>query len=272
VSANVLNERVRLETHNHVALVLLDRPDKFNAVDTAMIDGLVAAATAITEDPEVRAVVLAGSGKHFCAGIDLTVFDQGEAVLGPEMMGSQPGTDANYFQQPALVWRELPVPVIAAVHGICYGAGLQIALGADIRVAAPESSLSVMEIKWGIIPDMGISVTARGLLRPDRLKELAMTGRVVSGEEALELGLVTEVADAPADRAQAIATTIAGRSPDAVTAIKSLLNTAPDLPRAEALRLEAELQLGLLGRPNQAEAMQANLEKRAPEFAPRQRR
>jgi enoyl-CoA hydratase/carnithine racemase len=264
-----MNERVSLETQGHVARVTLNRPDKFNAVDTGMIDGLVAAGEAITANRDVRAVVLAGNGEHFCAGIDLGIFQQGAEGPGPELMAPQAGSDANYFQRPALVWHDLPVPVIAALHGICYGAGLQIALGADVRIAAPDCRLSVMEIKWGIIPDMGMSVTARGLVRPDRLKELAMTGRVVSGEEAFGLGLVTEVAEAPAERALALATAIAGRSPDAVAATKSLLNAVPGVSRDAALRLEAELQLGLLGRPNQVEAVRANLEKREPDFAAR---
>ncbi len=190
-----MSDRVTLATTDHVAFVTLDRADKFNAVDIAMIDGLVAAGEAVAADPEVRAVVLQGEGEHFCAGIDLGIFQSEENVLSPELMAPQPGTDANYFQRPALIWRELPVPVIAALHGICYGAGLQIAFGADMRVASPDCRLSVMEIKWGIIPDMGMSVSARGIVRPDRLKELAMTGRVLDGHEAEALGVVTEVAE-----------------------------------------------------------------------------
>ncbi len=264
-----MNDRVKLETRDHVAFVTLDRADKFNAVDIAMIDGLVAAGEAVAADPEVRAVVLQGDGEHFCAGIDLSVFQAGDKILGPEMMAPQSGTDANYFQRPSLIWRELPVPVIAALHGICYGAGLQIAFGADMRIATPDCRLSVMEIKWGIIPDMGMSVSARGVVRPDHLKELAMTGRVISGDEAKDLGVVTEVGASPADRAAEIAAAIAGRSPDAVPAIKKLLNSALEGPQDAALRLEAELQMSVLGTPNQMEAVAANLEKREPRFAPR---
>lgn len=264
-----MSDRVLLETRDHVAFVTLDRADKFNAVDIAMIDGLVAAGETIAADPEVRAVVLQGNGEHFCAGIDLGIFQSGESVLGPELMAPRPGTHANYFQRPALIWRDLPVPVIAALHGICYGAGLQIAFGADIRVASPDCRLSVMEIKWGIIPDMGMSVSARGLVRPDHLKELALTGRILDGNAARELGVVTEVAASPMGRAAEIATAIASRSPDAVPAIKRLLNAALEGPEDEALKLEAELQMSVLGGANQAEAVAANLEQREPRFTSR---
>ncbi len=264
-----MNDRVTLDIKDHVAVVTLDRADKFNAVDLQMIDGLVAAAEAVAANPDVRAVVLTGSGEHFCAGIDLSVFQSPDTVLSPQLMAPQEGGDANYFQRPATVWRDLSVPVIAALHGICYGAGLQIAFGADVRIASPESSLSIMEVKWGIIPDMGMTVTARGLVRPDCLKELAMTGRVLDGEAARVLGVVTELAEAPLARSMELARDIAGKSPDAVAAIKTLMNEALDAPPSAALRLEANLQQKVLGGANQVEAVRANLEKRAPDFRPR---
>ena len=165
-----MTDRVRVDISERIAHVTLNRPDKFNAVDTGMFDGLIAAGQSLGGNPDVRAVVLSGEGEHFCAGIDLGIFQAGDSILGPDHMSPMEGSDANYFQRAAMVWREMPVPVIAALHGICYGAGLQIALGADVRVAAPDTRLSVMEVKWGIVPDMGITVTARGLVRPDRLK------------------------------------------------------------------------------------------------------
>ena len=265
-------DRVSVNIEDHVAHVSLDRPDKFNAVDLEMNEALIAAGEALRDDTGVRAVVLAGNGDNFCAGIDLGIFQSGDAVLGPELMSPMAGNSANFFQRAATVWREVPAPVITAIHGICYGAGLQIALGADLRIAAADAKLSIMEIKWGIVPDMGLTVTARGLVRPDELKELALTGRVVSGSEARELGLVTSTADDPVAAAGDLAKAIAARSPDATAGIKTLLNEGLDGPAAAALGLEARLQLGILGRPNQVEAVQANVEKRAPEFRPRQAR
>ncbi|MDZ7644217.1 MAG: enoyl-CoA hydratase-related protein [Woeseiaceae bacterium] len=172
----------------------------------------------------------------------------------------------EFFQHAALAWHELPVPVIAALHGVVYGAGLQIAMGADLRIAAPSTRCSVMEIRWGIIPDMGLTATMRHLMRLDALRELVYTGRVVDADEARTLGLVTTVADEPQDAAMALARAIAASSPDAVRAAKRLLRHGFDDPVAASLAREAELQLGLLGTPNQAEAVRANLEKRVPRF------
>jgi enoyl-CoA hydratase/carnithine racemase len=181
----------------------------------------------------------------------------------------QPRDDsgANFFQCAALVWRHLPVPVIAAVHGVAFGAGLQVAMGADLRFASGDSRWSVMEVKWGIIPDMGLSVTANGLVRPDQLKKLALSGAIIDGREAQQQGLVTEVHDDPLAAAFALAQTLATRSPDAVRAMKSLYNAAAEDRQAEALRREATLQAALLGAANQVEAVTANLHGREPEFA-----
>ncbi|MEO1246339.1 MAG: crotonase/enoyl-CoA hydratase family protein [Pseudomonadota bacterium] len=264
-----MTEHVSLRIEEHVAHVVLNRAEKYNAVNRGVIDGLLAAGEALTEDRNVRAVVLSGAGDNFCAGIDLAMFQSAEPVFGPEALKPQPGNIANYFQRAATIWQEVPVPVIAALHGICYGAGLQIAFGADLRIAAPDCKLSVMEVKWGIVPDMGMTVTARGLLRPDQLKELALTGRVFDGQTALELGAVTRLDTAPLEAATALAAQIASRSPDATASIKALLNDGLTLPPAEALRLEAELQMALLGSANQAEAVAANLGRREPEFGPR---
>lgn len=264
-----MNERVSVRVDANVAEVTMDRADKFNAVDIPMIEALIDAARRVAEDESVHAVVLAGAGENFCAGIDLDIFTAPEPPFSPAAMRPQPGSDANLFQSPALVWRQCPVPVIAAVQGICYGAGLQIALGADFRVVAPSSRMSVMEVEWGIVPDMGITVTARGLLRADRLKELALTGRVVDGAEALSLGLATRLADEPLDAARSLARDIAARSPDATAGIKHLLNAGLAADEADALALEAAIQLEILGGPNQAEAVRAKLEKRAPAFAAR---
>jgi enoyl-CoA hydratase/carnithine racemase len=177
------------------------------------------------------------------------------------------GSPANYAQQTAWVWREMPAPVIAAIHGVAYGGGLQIALGADIRIAARDARLSVMEIKWGLIPDMTGTQTLRHLVRLDVAKELTFSGRIVAGDEAAALGLVTRLSEHPHDAAMTLARDIAGKSPDAIRAAKKLLNDAVDSSFADGLRREEALQRSLLGSPNQVEAVRANLEKRDPSFA-----
>jgi enoyl-CoA hydratase/carnithine racemase len=164
------------------------------------------------------------------------------------------------------VWKELPVPVIAALHGVAYGGGLQIALGADLRFVTPDARLSVMEIKWGLVPDMSGTQLLRHLVRLDVAKELTFTGRVVSGAEAVELGLATHLSDTPREAALALAREIAQKSPSAIRAGKKLLDAAVIAGVEEGLALEQELQTTLLGRPNQVEAVRANLEKREPRF------
>lgn len=262
-----MSDRVIISSNGPVAIVTLNRPDKHNAVDLQMFAALSAAGAKLARDPSVRVIVLEGAGPSFCAGVDISIFEERGGALGPKQMAPGETTPANFFQHAAYVWREVPVPVICALHGTVFGAGLQIALGADIRYATPDCRLSIMEIKWGIIPDMAISKTLAGVVAMDRVKELAMTGRIVTGDEACGLGLVTAVYDDPASAARETAELIASRSPDAVRAIKKLLNNAVHLSTEDALRLEAQLQLALLGGANQREAVLANMEKRRPEFA-----
>ena len=251
----------------HVAHVTLNRPDKHNAVNMEMFTGLAAAGDDISADAGIRAVVLSDAGGNFCAGIDISLFGSGETHIDESSMAPVDGSPANLFQRAAYVWREVPVPVVCALEGVAFGAGLQIALGADIRYAAPGTRLSVMEIKWGLIPDMAISTTARHVVPVDKLKELAYTGRVVDASEAQAIGLVTSLHDDPLAAAMATAAEIAGKSPTAVRAIKRLFHEAWDDSDAAALRLEAALQSGLMGTPNQVESVRANMEKRAPRFA-----
>jgi enoyl-CoA hydratase/carnithine racemase len=258
-------DRVAIEITDHVALVTLTRPEKHNALDVAMFEAITAAAERLGDEPGVRAVVLHGEGPSFCSGLD---------VAG--VMANQPGADAlmdplrgevpNWFQRAAHRWIEVPVPVIAAIHGHCLGGGLQIALAADVRIAAPDARLAVLEVKWGLIPDMAITRTLPRLVRIDVAKELAYTGRSVSGSEAHELGLVTHVADDPLSAARELAAEIAGRSPDAVRGMKRLFNESWSGSMQETLRLEADLQLGLLGTPNQLEAVRAGLTREPPAF------
>jgi len=262
-----MSDRVIISGDGPVTVVTLNRPDKHNAVDLQMFAALSAAGAKLARDPAVRAIVLEGAGPGFCAGVDVSILQGQSGALGPKQMAPGDTTPANFFQHAAYVWREVPVPVICALHGTVFGAGLQIALGADLRYATPDCRLSIMEIKWGIIPDMAISKTLAGVVATDRAKELAMTGRIVSGDEACALGLVTAVHDDPATAARETAELIASRSPDAVRAIKKLLDNAIHLSTADALQLEAQLQLALLGGANQREAALAIIEKRPPKFS-----
>jgi enoyl-CoA hydratase/carnithine racemase len=259
-------ERVRIEVADHVAEVRMVRGDKHNGLDWRMFLALNEAVDALREQHGVRVVVLCGDGPSFCAGLDFASFLGGDGDLTGDALERPNGELANRAQRVAFGWRQLPVPVIAAVHGACFGGGLQIALGADLRIAAPDTRVSVMEIRYGLVPDMSLWQTLPRLVRNDVARELAYTGRIVEAEEALALGLVTRVEADPVAVAQALAGEIAARSPDAIRRIKRLANLAPMAP-AEGLRLEEELQRELLGTPNQAAAVQATLAKQPAEFA-----
>ena len=259
-------QRVRIEVADHVAVVTLTRPEKHNALDLAMFEAIIAAAERLMTEPGLRAVVLCGDGPSFCSGID---------VMG--IVGAQNGLDGlveplrgevpNRFQRAAYDWIRVPVPVIAAIHGTCFGGGLQIALGADIRFATPDARLSVMEIKWGLVPDMSISRTLPRLVGIDVAKELTFTGRVLSGTEAAEVGVVTHVADDPLRGARELAAEIAAKSPDAVRGAKRLFDEGWTGSAEQTLSLEATIQLGLVGSPNQLAAVSAGISGQAAEFA-----
>jgi enoyl-CoA hydratase/carnithine racemase len=264
-----MSDRVTVEIENHVAELTLNRPEKHNAVDLAMFEALIDAGESLAGNSDVRAVVMHGAGDNFCAGIDLSIFQGGGLdSLDKNAFRPRDGSPANFFQSAAYVWRALPVPVIAAIEGVAFGAGLQIALGADIRYATPNAKLSIMEIKWGIIPDMAITATLRDIMPADRVKQLAFSGRIIAGSEAELIGLVTSVHEHPLDAAREFAKEIAGKSPDAIRAIKALVNDSWQDSVESALQREARLQMSLLGKPNQTEAVTANLEKRAPDFQP----
>lgn len=265
-----MGERIAVDVRDGIADVRLARPDKLNALDLAMFEALVDTGQRLADERGLRAVVLSGEGRAFSAGLDFASFmamgGGGDERPARGLLDREPGQAANWAQQAAWVWTELPVPVIAAVHGVAYGGGLQIALAADVRFVAPDARLSVREIQWGLIPDMTATQTLRFLVRLDVAKELTYTGRVVSGTEAVALGLATHVSDTPREAAFELAREIAGRSPSAVRAAKRLLNEAPRGSVEDGLRLEEQLQRGLMGRPNQIEAVQANLAKREPRF------
>jgi len=264
-----MSDRVTVAIESGVADVRLNRADKMNALDGAMFQALTETGRGLAEDRSLRAVVLSGEGRGFCAGLDVGSFGAMASGKGggPKLLERPEGDFATHAQLAAHVWSELPVPVIAALHGVVFGGGLQIALAADIRLVAADARLSVMEIKWGLIPDMTGTQTLRHLVRLDVAKELTFTGRIVSGDEAVALGLATRVSNEPHAEALVMARDIADRSPNAIRAGKQLLDQAPLVDLETGLRLEAKLQGALIGRPNQVEAVKANLEKRAPEFS-----
>lgn len=263
-----MSERVEVSVSGHIAEVALNRADKYNALDTAMFDAISAAGESLRTRDDIRAIVLYGKGDNFCSGLDISSFgDLGDnASFQATAAKAIYDTPANRFQHPSYVWQSLDVPVIAALQGVAFGGGSQIALGADMRIAHPAARLSVMEIKWGLIPDMGITQSLPRLVAIDVAKELLMTGRIVEAEECKALGLVTYIDDNPLQRARDIAAEIASKSPDAVKRMKALLDKSWHADAAQGLKLEAELQGEIIFKANQIEAVMANMEKRAPTF------
>ncbi len=264
--------RLTVDIEAGVADVRLDRAEKMNALDNAMFEGLAATARELADDSSVRAVVLSGNGRAFCAGLDFGSFramqQSGDSDSSTrELVQRTDENPANRAQFAAWGWHAMPVPVIAAVHGVAYGGGFQIALGADLRIVHPEARLSVREIVWGLIPDMAGPQLLQHVVRSDIAKELTFTGRVISGVEAAELGLVTRLSEEPLDDALALAREIAANSPHAIRAAKQVLDTARTADVREGLETEERLQVSLIGSPNQVEAVTANMEKRAPNFA-----
>jgi enoyl-CoA hydratase/carnithine racemase len=265
--------RVTVSIESGVADVRLNRPEKLNALDPGMFEALVEAAEGVSKDPSVRAVVLSGEGRGFCAGLDFSSF---QAMAGSERraepeaaspFGRREGSVANRGQMVAFAWTEMAVPVIAAIHGVALGGGLQIALGADIRIVAPDARLSVLEIRWGLSPDMTGTHMLPRLVGLDVAKELTWTGRMVSGEEAVALGLATRVSDDPRRDALALAAELAAANPYAIRGTKRLLNQSSLVSQEQQFRDEATTIASLIGTPNQVEAVTAYFEKRAPVFA-----
>ncbi|HWU96006.1 MAG TPA: crotonase/enoyl-CoA hydratase family protein [Sphingomonas sp.] len=254
-------QRVSIAIEDHVADVRLTRPDKLNALDPAMFAALIGAIAQLEATSGLRAVVLSGEGRGFCAGLDMA--SMANAGSGVDLAARTYGL-ANDFQQVAWGWRTLPVPVIAAIHGVAFGGGLQIASGADIRITAPDSRLSAMEMKWGIVPDMAGYALWRGNIRDDVLRELIYTAREFGAEEAMRLGFVTRIAADPHTEAMALARAIAGRNPDAVRAAKRLANLEGGV--GAVLLAESREQAALLRSSNQIEAVMANMQKRVPTF------
>src|SRR5271169_5268505 len=266
-----MNDRVTISIEDGVADVRMVRIDKMNALDNPMFEALLGAGERLKTEKGVRAVVLSGEGRAFCAGLDMGSFGQmaegaqsgGRRDRGVEGLGARSHGVANRAQYACWVWREVPVPVIAAVHGVAFGGGFQVALGCDLRYVAPDARMAVMEIKWGLIPDMAGTQLMRHLAREDIVRELTYTGRIFSGEEAYAYGFATRVCADPRAEALATAREIAAKSPDAVRAAKRLLNAAVVSEVKQGLIEESIEQGQLIGSPNQIEAVMANLQKRA---------
>lgn len=264
-------DRISLHIEDGIAYVSLSRPEKYNGLDLDMLQGLVDAGRFLKKDRTLRAVILQGEGKSFCAGLDFATVTRQPGRILRSFLSHLGIRRANLFQYCCWIWRELPMPVIAVTHGHCFGGGLQIALGADFRFSTPDCQFSVMEIKWGLLPDMSGTASLRELLPMDVAKELAMTGRVFDGREALALHLVTGVSDDPLAQAQALAAELATRSPDALASIKKLFHRNWLASERRAFRNERWLQVGLFMGKNQRRAMQAAMKKEPPVFGPRGR-
>ena len=274
-----MENRVLIDIQDHVAHVRLNRPDKMNALDDAMFEAIVDAGEQLKANPDIRAVVLSGEGRAFCAGLDMGNFaNMASGKPDDATAKSETANDAvgrlerrthglaNRAQYTSWVWRELPVPVIAALHGVAFGGGCQISIGADMRYAAPGTKICIMEMRWGLVPDMGATPYLPHLLRDDVLRELTYTNRIIEADEAQALGLVTQVVINPIEAALQTAAEIAARNPEAVRAAKRILNNAPFQNPQEILLAESREQDQIIGKPNQVEAVMADMEKRAPRF------
>ncbi len=257
--------RVSVTYENHIAQVTLSRPDKMNAVDEDMIHAIIAAGREVAES-NARAVVLSGEGNGFCAGLDVMSFASMAGKDTEEMMMPRSHGDTNRWQEVSLVWRRVPVPVIAAIHGVCFGAGFQLALGADIRFAAPGTQMSVMEMKWGLVPDMGGMLLLPHVARSDVIRLLTYTARRFTAEEAADWGLVTSLEEDPLAAAQDLAEEIAGKSPSAIREAKKLIEVGESEAREAILLAESQAQANLIGKPDQMEVIAAQMQKRAPVF------
>jgi enoyl-CoA hydratase/carnithine racemase len=267
----VTEDRVTISIEDGIADVRMNRADKRNALDNAMFTSLAAAGDYLKTLPELRAVVLSGDGASFCAGLDFGSFQamaQGSSGQGGSVNAGamSDGRITHLAQQVCWVWQEVPVPVIAAVHGHALGGGMQIALGADIRIVHPDTQLSVREVHWGLIPDMTGTLMLSRLVRPDIVKDLVFSARVFSGSEGFELGVVTRLSKTPQADAMDLAQEIAGRSPDAVRGAKKLINLMANDGAAQQFAAEREVIGKLIGGANQVEAVMSHFEKRPPKF------
>src|SRR6266567_301944 len=262
-----MDDGVKVRMLDGMAEVRLVRADKMNALDAAMFDALVATSGRLAHEKGLRAVVLSGEGRAFCAGLDMGRFAAMNEKVGNEVaegetrdLAARTHGLANFPQQAVWGWRQLPVPVIAAIQGVAFGGGFQLALGADIRFLSPDARMSIMEIKWGLVPDMAGTPILASLVRDDILRELTFTGRIFSAQEAQAYGLATRITDDPRAAAFEVAREISAKNPHAIRAAKRLLNNLSVDP-GPALLAESVEQQKLIGSANQTEAVRANLEK-----------
>ena len=262
-------QRIALDIRDQVAYVTLDRADKLNGLDFPMFHALVDTAKQLEKDRDLRVVILQGAGKAFCAGLDFAAFGQVSGAARARAFAKLPGRETNLFQEACWVWRGLPVPVIAVTHGYCFGGGLQLALASDFRYSTPDCEFSVMEGKWGLIPDMTGSVTLRELLPMDLAKRLTMTAEVFDAAKALEYGLVTGVADDPLKEAEALAAQLIERSPDAVAYTKRLFHETWTRSPRWAFWTESVLQGRLMTGVNHKIARKAGTAGQRPHWAQR---
>lgn len=258
-----MNDRVIIAVADGIADVRLNRADKMNAIDPAMFAGIAAAIDRLAGMAEVRVVVLSGEGRAFCAGLDMASMAGGGSGLS---LDDRTYGDANLVQQVAWGWRMLPMPVIAAVHGVAFGGGFQIMSGADIRIAHPQARFAIRETHWGLVPDMAGIALWRTLARDDVLRELTYTAREFDGAEALHHGFVTRLDADPHAAAMTMAHAIAAKNPQAIRASKALYTLAADADSAAILRAESDAQGRVMRKPNQVEQVRANIEKRAAVF------
>lgn len=263
-----MENRVTVSIKDHIADVKLNRADKMNALDDAMFLALIETGISLAKDASVRCVVLSGEGKAFCAGLDLSNFKMPDAddSVTNQTLAERTYGNANKFQKCVMVWHDMPVPVIAAVHGVSLGGGVQIMMGADIRYIAPDTKCSIMEMKWGLVPDLGGTQLWRHNVRRDILKELTYTNRMFSGEDAVHYGFATHTSTNPYEDAMKLAQEIASKSPTAIVKAKQLLNEAPYLSMDEGLMNESRIQDEIMGNKNQLESVFSQMQKREAQF------
>ncbi|MCG8668015.1 MAG: crotonase/enoyl-CoA hydratase family protein [Pseudomonadales bacterium] len=250
------------EVEEGIAKVAINRPEIMNALNMDLMKALIETGEAIKADKSVRAVVLYGNGKNFCGGLDMSIFAAGEFVQLPERTHGI----TNIYQQVCWVWHEVPVPVIAAVHGSCVGGGLQIICGADMRYIHPDTKMSIMEMKWGLIPDMAGTQLWKNFVREDVIRELTYTARIFTAKEGYDYGFVTKLTESPLEDAMETAKLITTKNPDAIRAAKRMINLQANAGDEEGLMTESVEQQAIIGKPNQMEAVKANFEKRPPQF------